>query len=159
MSSRSIKQNKNFLEKKDYKDDLLSYKPIDKTFTRDESIEESDSSTIDSPDQKPPEETQKKSFLLKLKDLDFLNIKNNYFAPIIVGVVLIFISMFIGLIKDVAVIENEVENNKEEINKISNKNDLFNESVENLKNEFEILKIEVSKDITYLEKIIGLNKK
>ena len=129
---------KNFLTSKIYLDRTES-EPIDTNKTNESSFEE---------ERQEPTKIKKKSGFLKFKD--FIN--NNWTVTIVGGVILLILAGYISMNREQGIQEQKIATVEQNINELKSRNDENENNFTYIKDNFNVFKAEVSKDLDYIKK-------
>jgi hypothetical protein len=143
---------KNFQEKEAYRLFLASKFEIDKTETEPVNINKTNESSYDEDEPQKISRNQKKSFKLAIKD--FLH--NNWVSSIIIGLLILFVGIFINAVTTIKVNEEKISNVQKDVEDIKKVTNDKQHGLSALEKNFEVFKTEVSKDLEYIKKKIKL---
>lgn len=133
---------KNFLTSKIYLDRTES-EPIDTNKTNESSFEE---------ERQEPTKVKRKSKLLKFKDF----IYDNWIIAIISGVIFLILGGYISMNREQGIQEQKMATVEQNIIELKSKNDQNENNFNSIKDNFNIFKAEVSKDLDYIKKELKL---
>jgi len=161
MNSRKIDRRahdgKNGFEKEAYKNFLASKLSLDKTEGESVDINKTNESSFEEGGMEP-KKIQKKSSQLKIKDFFYDNWVIALFGGFIVGLSILFLTGYISINREQGVQGEKIQSMEDRIKVLddSNKENLNGYNL--IKEDFNVFKAEISKDVEYIGKQLELYK-
>jgi len=140
---------KNNSDKEAYNNFLRSKFSLDKTVEEPINLAKTNSSSFKE-ENKEEETTIKKSLRLKIKDF----FGKSFWISVVTVIIGLVITGIISTIIWSATMAEKIQNMEKEISSISQDNREINEDIKSLDKAFNVFKVEVSKDVEFIKKIL-----
>lgn len=148
---------KSMKEKEAYKQFLSASFNLDKTEDDPININKTDESSFDEEEIPKIPKIQRKSNLLKVRDF----MKESWVITIIGGLIVAVIVSSVGSFNKLHITQNvhdeKISNLEKNVKNINKENGLNQSEFNTLKQNFEIFKVELSKDLEFIKKIFKIN--